>query len=95
MERAGIMLDTLRLKQLDTRFDDEMRKISQEIYQLAGEEFNLSSPKQIGEILYTKFGMKGKKHTSGSLNTSAEVLEQMAEEHELPRKSSIGASIRN
>lgn len=86
MERAGIMLDTLRLKQLDTRFDDEMRKISQEIYQLAGEEFNLSSPKQIGEILYTKFGMKGKKHTSGSLNTSAEVLEQMAEEHELPRK---------
>lgn len=60
MERAGIMLDTLRLKQLDTRFDDEMRKISQEIYQLAGEEFNLSSPKQIGKILYTKFGMKGK-----------------------------------
>ncbi len=86
MERAGIMLDTLRLKRLDSQFDEEMRKISQEIYQLAGEEFNLSSPKQIGEILYTKFGLKGKKHTSGSLNTSAEVLEQMAEEHELPRK---------
>lgn len=86
MERAGIMLDTLRLKRLDSQFDEEMRKISQEIYQFAGEEFNLSSPKQIGEILYTKFGMKGKKHTSGSLNTSAEVLEQMAEEHELPRK---------
>lgn len=86
MERAGIMLDTLRLKRLDSQFDEEMRKISQEIYQLASEEFNLSSPKQIGEILYTKFGLKGKKHTSGSLNTSAEVLEQMAEEHELPRK---------
>lgn len=86
MERTGIMLDTLRLKRLDSQFDEEMRKISQEIYQLAGEEFNLSSPKQIGEILYTKFGLKGKKHTSGSLNTSAEVLEQMAEEHELPRK---------
>lgn len=86
MERAGIMLDTLRLKRLDSQFDEEMRKISQEIYQLAGEEFNLSSPKQIGEILYTKFGLKGKKHTSGSLNTSAEVLEQMAEEHELPRR---------
>lgn len=86
MERAGIMLDTLRLKRLDSQFDEEMRKISQEIYLLAGEEFNLSSPKQIGEILYTKFGLKGKKHTSGSLNTSAEVLEQMAEEHELPRK---------
>ena len=86
MEREGVMLDTLKLKQLDTRFDAEMNKLSAEIYALAGEEFNLSSPKQIGEILYTKLGLKGKKHTSGSLNTSAEVLEQMAEEHELPRK---------
>ncbi len=86
MEREGVMLDTLKLKQLDTHFDTEMNKLSEEIYALAGEEFNLSSPKQIGEILYTKLGLKGKKHTSGSLNTSAEVLEQMAEEHELPRK---------
>lgn len=86
MERLGIRLDTTRLKQMDTEFDAEMGSISQEIYQLAGEEFNLSSPKQIGEILYTKLGLKGKKHSSGSLNTSAEVLEQMAQEHELPRK---------
>ncbi len=86
MEREGVMLDTLKLKQLDTRFDAEMNKLSSEIYNMVGEEFNLSSPKQIGEILYTKLGLKGKKHTSGSLNTSAEVLEQMAEEHELPRK---------
>lgn len=86
MEREGVMLDTLKLKQLDTRFDTEMNKLSEKIYALADEEFNLSSPKQIGEILYTKLGLKGKKHTSGSLNTSAEVLEQMAEEHELPRK---------
>ncbi len=86
MEREGVMLDTLKLKQLDARFDNKMNKLSEEIYALAGEEFNLSSPKQVGEILYTKLGLKGKKHTSGSLNTSAEVLEQMAEEHELPRK---------
>lgn len=86
MERAGIMLDTLKLKQLDQRFDVEMNNLTKEIYTLAGEEFNLSSPKQIGEILYNKLGLKGKKHTSGSLNTSAEVLEQMAETHELPRK---------
>ncbi len=86
MEREGVMLDTIKLKQLDTRFDAEMNKLSSEIYNMVGEEFNLSSPKQIGEILYTKLGLKGKKHTSGSLNTSAEVLEQMAEEHELPRK---------
>jgi len=86
MERAGIMLDTLKLKQLDQRFDEKMNTLAKEIYALAGEEFNLSSPKQIGEILYNKLGLKGKKHTSGSLNTSAEVLEQMAETHELPRK---------
>lgn len=85
MERQGIMLDTLKLKQLDVRFTNEMSSISEKIYQEAGEEFNLSSPKQIGEILYTKLGLKGKKHTSGSLNTSAEVLEQMAETHNLPR----------
>ena len=86
MERAGVRLDTAKLRQMDAEFDAEMRKISAEIYALAGEEFNLSSPKQIGEILYAKLGLKGKKHASGSLNTSAEVLEQMAEEHELPRK---------
>ena len=77
---------TQKLTELNTLFDKEMNKLSAEIYELAGEEFNLSSPKQIGEILYTKLGLKGKKHTSGSLNTSAEVLEQMAETHELPRK---------
>ena len=48
--------------------------------------FNLSSPKQVGEILYLKLGLKGKKHTSGSLNTSAEVLEEMAKNHILPQK---------
>lgn len=86
MERAGIQLDTKRLTELNSLFDKEMNTLSAEIYKLAGEEFNLSSPKQIGEILYTKLGLKGKKHTSGSLNTSAEVLEQMAETHDLPKK---------
>ncbi len=86
MERTGIMLDVMKLKDLDKRFDTAMNTLSEEIYAMAGETFNLSSPKQIGEILYNKLGLKGKKHTSGSLNTSAEVLEQMAETHELPKK---------
>jgi len=86
MEKTGVMLDTLKLKELDSRFDIELNNLSKQIYELAGEEFNISSPKQIGEILYNKLGLKGKKHTSGTLNTSAEVLEQMAETHELPQK---------
>jgi DNA polymerase-1 len=86
MERTGIMLDVIKLKNLDKRFDSAMNTLSEEIYAMAGETFNLSSPKQIGEILYNKLGLKGKKHISGSLNTSAEVLEQMAETHELPKK---------
>lgn len=86
MEQTGIMLDTIKLKNLDSLFDKELNTLSSEIYTLAGTEFNLSSPKQIGEILYTKLGLKGKKHSSGSLNTSAEVLEKMAETHELPQK---------
>ena len=86
MEKEGIALNALKLKHLDELFDKELNTLSKEIYTLAEEEFNLSSPKQVGEILYTKLGLKGKKHTSGSLNTSAEVLEKMAETHELPKK---------
>ncbi len=86
MEKEGIALNALKLKHLDDIFDKELNQLSKEIYNLAGEEFNLSSPKQVGEILYTKLGLKGKKHTSGSLNTSAEVLEKMAQTHELPKK---------
>ena len=86
MEKEGIELDSIKLKHLDEIFNKELNNLTNEIYEIAEEEFNLSSPKQVGEILYKKFGLKGKKHTSGSLNTSAEVLEKMAETHELPRK---------
>lgn len=86
MEDMGIMLDTKALMQLDTTFDQRIKALEKEIYALAGEEFNLGSPKQIGEILYVKQGLKGKKNASGSFQTGADVLEQLAEEHELPAK---------
>ncbi len=86
MEDAGIMLDTKALMQLDAEFDQKLKAVEQEVYALAGEEFNLGSPKQIGEILYVKKGLKGKKNASGSFQTGADVLEQLAEEHELPAK---------
>ena len=54
MEDAGIMLDTKALMQLDAEFDQKLKAVEQEVYALAGEEFNLGSPKQIGEILYVK-----------------------------------------
>lgn len=86
MEQNGIMVDASALRKLSGEFDLKLRAIEQEVYQLAGEEFNLGSPKQVGEILYTKMGMKGKKNATGSFQTGADVLEKMAEEHELPAK---------
>ncbi len=86
MEQAGIMLDTTALMRLDEDFAKQLKQLENDIYQLAGEPFNLGSPKQIGEILYGKFGLKGKKNASGNFQTGADVLEQMAREHELPAK---------
>lgn len=86
MEEEGIMLDTAALLRLNEDFDIKIRQLEKEIYDLAGEEFNLGSPKQIGEILYIKMGLKGKKTTGGSFQTGADVLEKLAEEHELPAK---------
>lgn len=86
METAGIMLDTTALMRLNDSFDEKLKVLEKEIYQLAGKEFNLASPKQIGDILYVKMGLKGKKNASGSFQTGADVLEQLAEEHELPAK---------
>lgn len=86
MEQNGIMVDAAALRNLSAEFDVKLKALEQEVYKLAGEEFNLGSPKQIGEILYTKMGMKGKKTATGGFQTGADVLEKMAEEHELPAK---------
>ena len=80
MEKQGIMVDAQALRRLSTDFEGRMRTFEAEIYQLAGEEFNLSSPKQIGEILFGKLGLKGKKTPSGAWQTGADVLEQLAED---------------
>lgn len=80
MEKRGIMVDAQALRRLSTDFEARMRALETEIYQLAGEEFNLSSPKQIGEILFGKLGLKGKKTPGGAWQTGADVLEQLAED---------------
>jgi DNA polymerase-1 len=86
MESAGVMLDPNALLLADQDLDRNLKIIEKQIYELAGEEFNLASPKQVGEILYGKLGLKGKKTASGGFQTKAEILERLAEEHELPAK---------
>ena len=86
MERNGVMVDAAQLTFLDDEFSQELKKLETEIYSLAGEEFNIASPKQIGEILYNKLNLSGKKNHSGGFQTGADILEQMADYHPLPAK---------
>ncbi len=86
MENTGVLVDALGLKKLDKEFEEEMLDLQKQIYALAGEEFNIASPKQIGEILFVKMGLKGKKTTTGAFQTGADVLEDLAATHELPQK---------
>ncbi len=88
MERRGICVDRPMLARLSGEFAQDMARLEAEVHQLAGEAFNLGSPKQLGDILFGKFGLPGgKKTTTGAWSTSASVLEDLAAEgHELPRK---------
>lgn len=79
MEQLGIMVDAQALKRLSGELEAKMREYEQEIYKLAGEEFNIGSPKQIGDILFGKLGLKGKKTPTGAWQTGADILEDLAE----------------
>ncbi|MEO0695436.1 MAG: DNA polymerase I [Pseudomonadota bacterium] len=87
MERAGVHLDQAVLSRLSSDFAQRMAAHEAEAYELAGEEFNLGSPKQISEILFGKLGLPGGKKTAkGAWSTKAEILEELAAEgHDLPR----------
>ncbi len=80
MERRGVMVNARALQELSGYFDERIHAAEQEIFKLAGEEFNVGSPKQIGEILFGKLGLKGKKTASGAWQTGADILEQLAED---------------
>ena len=88
MERAGIMVDRAILARLSGDFAQAMAGLEHEIHGLAGEAFNLGSPKQLGDILFGKFGLPGAKKTAtGAWSTAAGVLEDLAAQgHELPSK---------
>ena len=88
MERHGIRVDRERLAHLSAQFAEQIGVLETQIHGLAGQEFSIGSPKQLGEILFDKMGLKGgKKGKSGQYSTDQSVLEKLAEEGtELPRK---------
>ncbi|HXP76871.1 MAG TPA: DNA polymerase I [Stellaceae bacterium] len=87
MERAGILVDRARLSELSTDFGSRMAELEREIYKLAKHEFNLGSPKQLGEVLFDELQLTpGKKMKTGAYGTDASVLEELALEHPLPQR---------
>ena len=87
MEIAGIKINSSFLKELSKKFDNKIKKLEKEIFSIAKREFNIGSPKQLGEILYNELKIaKIKKTKKGGFATSAAVLEDLAfTGHKLPR----------
>ena len=81
MEHTGVAIDVDYLKELSSYMTEKLAELEDLIYQLAGESFNINSPKQVAEILFDKLELKSKKKKSRS--TSAEVLEELAQEYEI------------
>ncbi|HPF70689.1 MAG TPA: DNA polymerase, partial [Candidatus Krumholzibacteria bacterium] len=84
MEQHGIRLDRAFLGELRDRFAEELTRLEGVIHGLAGEAFNIQSPKQLAVILFEKLGLKPIKKTATGWSTDASVLEALAEEHDLP-----------
>jgi len=87
MEQAGVRIDLTVLDGLSKRFAIELERVGESIFSLAGRRFNINSPKQLGEVLFTHLGLpapaaRGK---SKSISTAQDVLEQLAEQHDVPK----------
>lgn len=88
MERNGVRIDTDALKETSRHFTARMNQIEEEVHQLAGMEFNIASPKQVGEVLFDRLKIveKAKKTKTGQYVTSEEVLESLRGKHEIVGK---------
>ena len=87
MEMSGIKVDRDTLSRMSNAFAQKMAGLEAEIHQMAGRSFNVGSPKQLGEILFDEMGIEGgKKGKTGAYATGADVLEDLATEHELPAR---------
>jgi DNA polymerase-1 len=87
IERTGVLIDAPRLAAQSQELAERMLALEQEAYELAGQPFNLGSPKQIGEVLFGKLGLPVRKKTaSGSPSTDEEVLAELAADYPLPAR---------
>ncbi|HHT48163.1 MAG TPA: DNA polymerase I [Firmicutes bacterium] len=86
MEKAGVKVSPDHLGRLQEKFTRRIKELETEIYQLAGEEFNIASPKQLGVILFERLGLPVVKRTKTGYSTDAEVLEELADRHPLVGK---------
>ena len=83
MEQAGVKLDTAQIKEISERVKAEADGLEREIFELAGEEFTLGSPKQLEEILFGKLGLSRKRRGKTGYSTDARVLQAIRDEHEI------------
>lgn len=81
MEHLGFMVDRKGIAEFTQKISGELKQIQNEIYELAGEEFNINSPKQLGVILFEKMGLPAKKKTKSGYSTNADVLESLQNEN--------------
>ncbi len=85
MEKAGLKVDRATLSDLSNYLGVELKKLTIKIYELAGREFNIGSPKQVGEVLSELDMSSGRKTSTGRISTSKAVLEELAQTYDLPR----------
>jgi len=87
MEQAGVRIDRAALSSLSERFGGEITRVGERIFELAGQRFNINSPKQLGVVLFTNLGLPAppSRGKTKSVSTAQDVLEFLAEKHEVPR----------
>ncbi len=81
MEINGVLIDKNEIKKLENKTKKIIKVLTQEIYKLAGEEFNIASNLQLGEILFNKLGLPGKKTKTGQYSTTSEILTSISDKH--------------
>jgi DNA polymerase-1 len=86
IEMNGFKIDKKLFQEMSKKLEGQLNTIIERVYFLAGEEFNINSPKQLSEILFKKLGLKPTKRTKTGYSTNVEVLEELSLQHELPRE---------